>query len=48
MDGLCNTVTPPPIAFDGEHKARCLLYTKAGAEYRAHEASNARREEVTA
>jgi oligopeptide/dipeptide ABC transporter ATP-binding protein len=48
MDGLCNTVTPPSISFDGEHKARCLLYTKAGAEYRAHEASNARRDEVTA
>lgn len=33
MDGLCNKVVPPPIAFDETHKARCLLYTNAGVQY---------------
>jgi len=37
MDGLCNKVVPPPIAFDETHKARCLLYTNAGVQYMERE-----------
>lgn len=34
MQGLCDRVDPPEISFGGEHRARCLLYTNAGAAYR--------------
>lgn len=34
MPGLCDKVVPPPITFEGEHSARCLLYTQAAQNYR--------------
>lgn len=46
MPGLCDRVDPPDIPFDGEHRARCLLYTNAAADYRERLRSSASSREV--